>query len=399
MPHACFVRCCAVSVCVLVLWDSAAQAQCPAFDGYGAAWRHFTPTPIGAGSFTIAGAALPDGRLLALTGDTVFVESAIGSGVFAPGATFGLGSDPSYIAVSPDGLAIAVGTGPAVVVFATSDLAPFGDPPTDVSATALVFGVPNYDGVWLDDARLVMSDFGSVVELDVTSDPMSPGVRTLIANIDGASGGVSVDASGNLYTGNGFAFDPNGTKTGDIKAFAPALYENGPVDFVNEGVLIGTVLSAVSLRFDAEGNLFVGGGDFFDSGEFGYLGVIHADAIAAALGGAGPLDINNPAQLRRLTPLADPAAFYGAFSNPATGEVVVTSVDFSTNIATWSASVGPWALAGDADGDNAVGFSDLGIVLGQFGMEGAGLQGDVNNDGVVNFDDLAIVLGAFGTGC
>ncbi|TVQ59353.1 MAG: hypothetical protein EA379_10915 [Phycisphaerales bacterium] len=399
MPYARFVRRCAAPLCALTLCASVAPAQCPAFDGYGASWRTFTPAPIGAGSFTIAGAALHDGRLLAVTGDTVYVETATSSGVFNAGATFGLTSDPAFIAVSPDGLALAVGTGTAVVVFETSELAAQGDPAADVSATALLFGVPHYDGVWLDDTRLALSADGVVVELDVTSDPLAPSVRTLIANIDGASAGVSVDADGNLYTGNGFAFDPDGTRTGDIKAFAPALYAATPADFVHEGVLIGTVLSAVSLRFDAEGNLFVGGGDFFDSGEVGYLGVIRADAIDAALMGAGPLDIKNPAHLLRLTPVADPFAFYGAFPNHATGEIVVTYVSYDTGVATWSASVGPRPLPADIDGDNAVGFSDLVIVLSQFGSEGAGLQGDVNGDGVVDFDDLTIVLESFGDAC
>ncbi len=58
---------------------------------------------------------------------------------------------------------------------------------------------------------------------------------------------------------------------------------------------------------------------------------------------------------------------------------------------------------GDANGDNQINFSDLNVVLGQFGVvsaPGSPLQpGDVNGDDSVNFLDLNIVLGAFGTGC
>lgn len=59
------------------------------------------------------------------------------------------------------------------------------------------------------------------------------------------------------------------------------------------------------------------------------------------------------------------------------------------------------ACAGDANGDGLVNFSDLNIVLGQFGQVGApgSLAGDVNDDGVVNFADLNIVLAFFGTVC
>lgn len=54
---------------------------------------------------------------------------------------------------------------------------------------------------------------------------------------------------------------------------------------------------------------------------------------------------------------------------------------------------------GDANGDHVVNFSDLNIVLGQFGQTGPGLAGDVNGDGTVNFSDLNIVLSNFGTTC
>ncbi len=57
------------------------------------------------------------------------------------------------------------------------------------------------------------------------------------------------------------------------------------------------------------------------------------------------------------------------------------------------------ACLGDANGDNAVTFSDLNIVLSNFGQSGVGLPGDVNLDDEVNFSDLNLVLSTFGTTC
>ncbi len=54
-------------------------------------------------------------------------------------------------------------------------------------------------------------------------------------------------------------------------------------------------------------------------------------------------------------------------------------------------------VLGDTNGDDRVDFTDLNVVLSQFGQSGPGLQGDVNGDGSVNFEDLNTVLGAFGT--
>lgn len=59
----------------------------------------------------------------------------------------------------------------------------------------------------------------------------------------------------------------------------------------------------------------------------------------------------------------------------------------------------PIACLGDANGDNAVTFSDLNIGLSNFGQSGVGLPGDVNLDDEVNFSDLNLVLSTFGTSC
>lgn len=54
---------------------------------------------------------------------------------------------------------------------------------------------------------------------------------------------------------------------------------------------------------------------------------------------------------------------------------------------------------GDADLDGLVSFSDMSVVLGNYGQAGAGLTGDLNHDGVVDFTDLSLVLSNYGRDC
>lgn len=55
------------------------------------------------------------------------------------------------------------------------------------------------------------------------------------------------------------------------------------------------------------------------------------------------------------------------------------------------------ALPGDANGDGSVDFTDLNLVLSQFGQSGPNLEGDVNFNGSVDFTDLNFVLTSFGS--
>ncbi len=382
-----------------VLCCAGAEAECPLFGGYGGGFRVIAPPPVGAGSFGVAGAALPDGRLLAVTGDRVFVESEPGAGAWCEGGVLPSPAEPTFVGVSPSGSRIAVGMNPGVVVFDVSDLGVCGGAAPVLSDVGAVFSVEHYDGCWIDEHRLALSaPGGEVIEVVLGTDGALT-TRVIVTNIGGASGGVGVDASGNLYTGNGFDLVAGGSETGWVKVFAPVLWETSPVNFESQGVLVCDVLSAVGLRLDAEGNLLVGGGDFV-AGDSGYVGVVSAQAIAAALGGGGPANTFDPTQVRKLMPTADPFAFYGAFANAARREIIATTVDFSTSVATWHAAVAA-RLVGDANGDNVVNFADLNIVLSAFGTltKGGVAGGDVNGDGRVDFVDLNIVLSDFGRAC
>lgn len=54
---------------------------------------------------------------------------------------------------------------------------------------------------------------------------------------------------------------------------------------------------------------------------------------------------------------------------------------------------------GDLDGDLAVGFSDLNILLGNYNQVGAGLPGDLDDDGDVDFADLNSFLALYNLPC
>ncbi len=291
---------------------------------------------IGVGSFGTSGAALGNGRLIAATGNEVYLESAIGSGLFEVVAMFdpaqmGGSVDPAFLSVSPSGDRIAVGGGfgKPVAVF---NLAALGAPgaPTQLlaGAGADYFSVSHYDAAWYDDASLAITagEFGApayVSLLDTTSDPDAPVNPLIVDNIGGSPAGISFDVDGFLYTGNGFA-GGGPSDTGFVKALAPADWQGGlsgePADFENEGVFLVDLLSAGSLGFDNAGNFFMGGGDF--TGDAGYFALISHDALADALAGIDPVDVNDPLEVRTFDPEGSgTAGTYRVAYNAFTGEL------------------------------------------------------------------------------
>lgn len=315
----------------------AAPALADAFSTYGDSYRAFSTPPIGDGSFGVAGDVLPDGRLLMVTGNSVYLESGIASASFDRVAILdasqtGGSTDPAFLSISPDGSRVAIGTGfgKPVAVFATSALGT-PDAPSTLSSGSVAdyFAVGHFDAAWYDNTSLALTagNFGRpafVSLLDTTSSPSNPTNPMIVSNIQGASAGITFDDDGRLYTANGFS-NGNASDTGNIRAFDAAAWQSG-ADFETEGVLIGDILSGNALRFDAEGNLVVGGGDFgnFDAG---YLGVVRARALADALAGFGPIDSNDASQLARLDPRGDGFGFFGSAYNAVTGELYVTDSD------------------------------------------------------------------------
>lgn len=378
----------------------AANAACPLFLRYGHGYDAVVPPSIAPTSFGVAGAALPDGRLIAVTGNEVYVETEAGSGAWRVAGILPAPAEPTFVGVSPSGARVAVGMNPLIAAFDANAISAPGGAPTLIGSVGVLFEAEHFDGTWIDDSRLALSGpGGNVLEAALSGDGAVV-IRTIVTNIGGASGGVGVDSAGNLFTGNGFDFFPGGSETGWVKAFAPALWEAGTADFESQGVLVCDMLSAGGLRFDSEGNLFVTGGDF-GTGDTGYVGVVRATALKEALAGSGPVNTTDPTRVRRLAPMPDPFAFYAVIVNRSRGEVVATLVDFSTNVASWHRTEGRFDLPGDANGDHVVDFADLSIVLDGYGTStgGGSSGGDLNGDGRVDFLDLNIVLGGFGGAC
>jgi len=332
-------------MCFGITGQSRAAAARSGFAGYGQSFRRVDLPPASGGSFFTVGDVMPDGRILSTTGDGVYLETGVGTGAFELVSTldtglFGGAPDPAFVRLSPNGSKVALGGGfgKPLAVFDTAELGSAATPTLIAGSNTDVFNVNHFEAEWLDNNQLALTAgvFGSpafVSLLDVTSDTLAPINPIIISNINGASGGITFDTDGRLYTGNGFGSGAPGSDTGWLKVFEPSDWTTtSPADFETDGVFLGDILSAGSLSMDTSGNLFVGGGDFSE-GETGYLGVVSALAIDDALTGVGSVDINDPKDLLRVDPLGTGLGFFGSSFNPVTGEL------FVTDGATWWATV------------------------------------------------------------
>ena len=288
-----------------------------------------------AGSFSLPASGvydvLGDGRLIALDGADVYVESGVQSRTFEYLGTLPAADmpdpqymGPAFVRVSPDGTRIAVGnnggltwTNYQVGVFSINGL------------TGDWFTADHYEAEWVDDTNLSLTagTFGptAVTVLDTSSNPSSPTNPTVVTNIGGCSAGITFDALGNLYTGNGFAFG-GPSDTGWVKGFSYSAWSGalsgGPiVDFETDGELVADLLSAATLGFDAEGNLYVGGGDLYGGTDNNYAGLVSSDAVSDALAGLGAADPLDPSEVRKFDPDAGSGSSYDVNYNAITGEM------------------------------------------------------------------------------
>ena len=288
--------------------------------------------PPGSNQFT----PLADGRILALAGDDVHLETSSGSRTFDYHGTLPLADISSFGAAfvrpSPDGTRIAVGNNGGTLasnyqyqvgVFAIADL------------TGTWFLADHWRAQWYDQTRIALTAGGSgppsiVTILDTNSDPANPTNPVVIDNIGGSSAGIAFDSSNNLFTGNGWAWrarsDTGAIKAFDITGWMAAWPDGIPLDFELQGTLVADVLSADTLGFDQEGHLHVGGGDGAADSDFAAL--VHAQAISAALAGQGPAD---PTDIRQLDPDEDnPFDFYAVDYNAALRELYLNNYGETT---------------------------------------------------------------------
>lgn len=363
------------------------------------------------------------GRLLAVNDSTVYLQKNFGSSVWLPVAKVATNMDPSFVKISPDGTTIALGLGyfqPLHLVGA-SLLSVTAPPNLSTHPQVKRFDASYYDAVWRDARYLLVNGEGpsgsQVYAIDTyLADPASAFIP-LITSVPGASAGVAVDRFGNLVTGIGF-----GATTGELKIWpagdvAAALAPDGaPLTYSSTGHLLATkVLSAASLGFDADNNLYVGGGDAFgDSGDYGYAALIHAGVLTRVLAGGAPVDESKPGEYSAIAP--DPCknddftsvqyvsslAMLVVSANIASKPPSCAAMDSGAASGTASVQLYFPPNAPDTDGDGIPDGADNAYLTpnpDQTDSDGDGF-GDVadldfDNDGIVTGKDFSIFVDAF----
>jgi len=377
-----------------------------------------------------------EGRLIAATGKNIYLQRTYGSSEWDLVATVHSTMDPSFIHVSPDGSKVALGAGMgAPLAIIDTEFLSAANPPllwdssnNPATGVTLFPEVNFYDGDWADNRYFVINggswpegcegppydpeecNFVSGVGVVDTqhADPANYAGDALITGIPGASADVDVDASGNITTGIGF-----GSSTGELKIWTHGEleYDNPPATALaytanTKTVLAGSSggpLSGAYLSTDADGNLTVGGGNYFGSPkDYGYAALIHNSVVSRVLGGGASVDINNPDEWKELQP--DPCGndsatgiMYGSWSKGMA--VVWNPYSDASSCATgdeWHPGMLPRMTiyypggAPDSDGDGVPDASDnayLSYNPNQDDTDGDG-YGDVTDADYDNDDDV-----------
>ena len=359
------------------------------------------------------------GRFLAATGSTLFLQKNFGADLWLKVATVQDNMDPGFVKIAPGGAKIALGAGSykPLYVFDTSLLSVASPPDLSKQTGVKIFEEDYYDAAWRGDRYLFINSGGpsgsQVYAVDTQGTTGTP--IPIIPDIPGASGGLAFDAAGDLVTGIGYA-----SNTGQLKIWSSALVTAAlagtPLAYATTGkVLVEGALSAASLGFDPDGNLFVGGGDAFgDSGHYGYAEVISAAAVARVLAGGAIADPESATDVQKIQP--DPCHNDDAtnvWAAPSLGMLVITAnlssapPDCATYDITHSGSDAQqyFSLAApDSDGDGVPDGADNAYLTpnpDQKDTDGDGWGDagdcDADDDGLVNRADLSAFMQAFGT--
>ena len=425
------VACTAAASIVL----SARRAAAEAFDEYATKGSYSITLPPRTSSYAtladsfgsqvstvIDGYALK-GRLIAVNDSTVYLQKNFGSSVWLPVATVATNMDPSFVKISPDGATIALGLGYFKPLYLVGSSLLSVNAPPNLSTHAQVkrLNANYYDAVWRDARYLLINSEGPsgsrVYAVDsYLADPASAFIP-LIEDVPGASAGIAVDRFGNLVTGIGF-----GANTGELKIWpasdvAAALAPNGDsLAYSSTGHVLATnVLSAASLGFDADSNLYVGGGDAFGgSGDYGYAALIHGDVLTRVLAGGAPVDESMPGEYTAIAP--DPCR-----NDDFTNVQYVSSLKMlvvSANLASKPPNCAPMDTGGesesttvqlyfppdapDTDGDGIPDGADNAYLTpnpDQTDSDGDGYGDaadlDFDNDGIVSAKDFSVFVDAF----
>lgn len=265
-----------------------------------------------------------DGRLLAAGIDAVWRESQPGNRDFLPMNVPDFGT-PAMIRVSPSGLLLAVGSYEKSVVR-------IFDLPSAGKTTDISISVSPYDAEWFNDRYLAVTGQGANGSAPPSTvhmiDVQNANAKLIIKNIPGASGGVTFDVDGNVYTGIGAATD-SGSTTGLIKAFKRAAWEGAlsasPLDFSSQGKQCVDLLSAAFLSFDGDNNLLVAGGYGVNSSgspDMGYVAIVSHHGLRGALFDQPIVEPGtSPQIIQELDPTPENENYWVSVCNPVRREV------------------------------------------------------------------------------
>ena len=227
-----------------------------------------------------------DGRILAFDGFTVFIQRTLISQDFVelghlPEAFRGA-TDPSVLAVSPDGQNIVLSGGAGGAKFPDPQFngTLFVMPSTGGVATLVGTFPFLIQGTFATNRFFAFGEgetFGTFTGSVEIFDLQTHQKRTAVGNIPGDPGGLAFDRNGNLFVGLGAGQDTN--RTGEIhrftrQALANALQSGTPLDFDANSTILAKVLSGSDLVFDSDGHLFVGGANY-DDGEVGFYAQVN----------------------------------------------------------------------------------------------------------------------------
>ncbi len=344
--------------------------QADAVPDYGSSGGYSITPPYDSNSFTSVMTAFPAAtsgtvsgyplasRLLAASGRAVFLQKTFGASDWLPVATLAAtdpSMDPAFLTITPNGEKVALGTGfeKPLYVFGASLLSVSSPVVLTTASAVRRYDLEYYSGAFRDNRYLFLNIGGkqlgesyvSVIDTDSTNDTPT----LIIANIPGASSGITFDAKGDLVTGIGW--DQDDSRTGEVAIFdasaIDAAVANGSnLDYDADGHVIAKgLLSADSLGFDSDGDLLVGGGDVFGtSGNYGYAEIVSSDVVARVLAGGPPADPDTAGELTKLSP--DPCHnddWTGITFVPGTDMIIVSANLGSTppNCATVDWTTGP----------------------------------------------------------
>ena len=264
------------------------------------------------------------GLLIAANNKTIYLQRTHGSSDWDAVATVPDEMEPSFIKVSPNGNQVALGCGcdQPLVIIETSILSKSIPPQLfSVAVGVKIFpAITYYDGDWYNEQYFIVdggnwpneeppydpesTDYYSgvgIVDTDYAGDKSTYYGVALIYPKSGASAGIRIDSAGNLFCGCGFGFETGQVRGLSGNLYNPASPPGTPIDYsslkiILEGKEEGLIkLSAASLNIDFENNLFVGGGNYFDTGggvDYGYAALIKKAAVDRAFNDDIPVDVS-----------------------------------------------------------------------------------------------------------